>query len=257
MSEYSRESITTEARLHRCGDGDGTKTYRDAISTAAGAYHFQGSCDPSEVNEDAPGFSKDCRMEFNNQETGGARQPTNTSRWLQEKSGDLAVLIKPIFEAQPDIIAVGIYFTNSGAGSAMWYPAHTLPRGTYVSEGCDWMRGISPFTGNAYATDEEIARCHPAGQVVSSRDYNALEQPWFRDCVERSNDFYWYGPYDLFGTDIKLVKVRSPSFCVYIILPVVLRKETLTHLFSTKFQACRSIFDRRYESARDLKVRTQ
>lgn len=41
-------------------------------------------------------------------------------------------------------------------------------------------REINPYTGKPFGTDEDIARCHPAGTLVSAREYNAMERKWCR-----------------------------------------------------------------------------
>jgi hypothetical protein len=209
------------------------------ISTANGVYLFQGSCDPNEHDPVARGYLANCTDEHNNMETGGILQPTNTSKWLQQKAGDLSVLIKPLYEAQPDVMLAGIYFVNSGAGSTLWYPGHKIKAGAYTSEGCDWMRQTNPYTNAPFATDEEIARCHPEGEVVPIREYNPLERPWFRDCIENDGDFRWHGPFRAFDSGVPLVSVSS-SLRRFVVCPpvmVILTKSSFLLGLSQRFRS--------------------
>jgi hypothetical protein len=183
------------------------------VTTASGVYHFQGSCDPHEKDPNGPGFYPNCTLLHNTMETGGVVQPTSTSQWLQQKSGDIATLIKPIYEAQPSLLLVGVYFFNSGAGSTLWYPGHTVAMGGYISDGCEWMNTtINPHSNQLYATSEEVARCHAKGQVVPAREYNPLDRAWFRDCLEKPDEFRWFGPFEALESGTNLVSVCKGVF---------------------------------------------
>ena len=108
-----------------------------------GSYFQQGACDPNAKSASASYFP-DCTMGLNNNvTTGGIVQPTTTNAKLYEKSADLAVLFKPLFEAMPDAITVAMHFANSGAGSVVSYPGMTRADevlGKHTSLGCGWMR---------------------------------------------------------------------------------------------------------------------
>jgi hypothetical protein len=182
------------------------------ISTASGVYHFQGSCDPNADDPAALGYQANCTDLNNDIDAGGILQPTSTNKWLHQKAGDLAVLMKPLFEAQPDVMLAGVYFVNSGAGSTLWYPGHKIATGAYTSNGCDWMSQTNPYTNEPFATDEEIARCHPKGEPVPVREYNPLERVWFKECVENHGEFSWHGPYNAFSGGFRMVSVCRSVF---------------------------------------------
>lgn len=66
-----------------------------------------------------------------------------TNRGLYEKSADLAVLLKPLYEATPEAAFFAMYFHNRGSGSIVSFPGLTHSNNNlerYVSVGCDWMR---------------------------------------------------------------------------------------------------------------------
>lgn len=113
------------------------------------SYFMQGVCDPNEIDASAPTYFANCSSANNDYLTGGVIAPSPTSKGLYEKAADLGVLLKPIYEASPDITSIGIYFFNSGAGSMVQYPGSmvTVTSRSYVSEGCDWMR-YAPCAGS-------------------------------------------------------------------------------------------------------------
>ena len=115
-------------------------------------------------------------------------------------SGDLVVLAKPIFEAHLEMFFLVFFFVNGGAGATFSFPGHTSPNGEIESEGCDWMKKINLYTNNPYGKDEEIARCHPKGQNVSTREYNPLVRGWF-------------GPYNAYGfTSARMISDCKAAF---------------------------------------------
>lgn len=186
---------------------DASVTGGGGISTSSGVYHFQGSCDPNEDDPTARGYAPNCTLAHNNLRTGGAVQPTNLSFFLQQKSGDIATLIRPIYEAQEDVMIAAIHFINSGAGATLWYPGHRVASGSYTSRGCEWMRQTNPYAGKPYGTEQDIDRCHPEGTIVSTREYNALERAWFHDCIENHEEFRWHGPFPAFDSGVELLTI--------------------------------------------------
>lgn len=179
-----------------------------SLSSASGMYHFQGCCNPGAKHVWERSYYPNCTDDNNNIETGGSIQPTNTSQWLQRKSGDLAVFLKAIYEAQPNALMTSIFFANSGAGSVVSYPGYTIEAGSYISRGCDWLSEVNPRTNKSFATTEEIARCHPKGKRVNNREYNPLEREWYIDCILHS-EFSWDGPYKAFDSGIELISVSA------------------------------------------------
>lgn len=180
-----------------------------SMSTSTGGYFMQGACDPSEKSVSAQTFYPNCTAANNNFETGGIIHPTPTNNGLYEKSGDLSVFLKALWESQKDALMIGIYFHNSGAGSQVLFPGFHWP-GTndtslYTSAGCDWMKTINPYTGRPLATPEEIARCHPMGALVPQREYNAMERPWCKDFALQPDSVGWYGPYRSLDTSSGVV----------------------------------------------------
>jgi hypothetical protein len=167
------------------------------ISSESASYFIQGACDPSVNSSSVLTYYPNCTDANNNMETGGVIAPTNTSKWIHEKAADLVVFLKPLFEANPSVILNGVYFHNSGAGATIEYPGNVREgnREPYISGGCDWMGDINPHSGQPFATEEEIARCHPAGTLVHQREYNPVERPWFKEFVLNSGEVRLFGPF--------------------------------------------------------------
>lgn len=184
------------------------------ISTSSANYRIQGACDPAETDPAAPTYYQNCTAANNDFSTGGVLQPTETNQYLAEKASDLAIFLKPLYETHTDVKHMGVYFANSGAGSSLVYPGYRIDgSSSYVSDGCDWMREINPNTGMAYGSEEEIARCHPAGARVYGREYNPLERKWCRDQALNPGKAEIVGPYlDAFLNDLWLLTIGKPVF---------------------------------------------
>jgi len=167
----------------------------DDLTASIPFYYMQGSCDPSQTNESHPSYYKNCTDANNDIATGGVLNPTPTNKGLYEKAADIGVLLKPIFEAEKEITAVNLFFSNSGASSILQYPAGNagVMLSPYESAGCDWMRDINPRNGKPYGTEEEIRRCRPAGEGVQPREYNPNEREWF-PAMATNPGISWQGP---------------------------------------------------------------
>jgi hypothetical protein len=134
------------------------------ISTASASYFMAGMCNPNVKNSTVR--NNNCTIAHNNVSTGGVLRPTKTNRGLYEKSADIGVLLKPIYESTREILQIAVYFHNSGASTAVKYPGttgsyvhvdrdHYVPvdrdhststatsnntdKYSYTSVGCDWM----------------------------------------------------------------------------------------------------------------------
>ena len=152
------------------------------ISTASSMYHMQGVCDPSQKNPGSNNYHPNCTEANNNVMTGGVVAPTPTNEQIARKAGDLDPILKSLFEYNNDVLDIGLYFRNSGAGSTVMFPHYPLSTGTYISIGCEWMRMNNSYDETKpIAPEEEIKRCHPNGTTVSMREYNPLERAWCRD----------------------------------------------------------------------------
>jgi len=194
-----------------------------AVSTATAGYLMQGACDPSVVDSDDPvnrgRYYPNCTDANNDIGTGGVVQPTPTNMGLYERSGELTVFLKALWESQRDALSLGVYFVNSGAGSQVVFPGYVWPSGDpavqfppYMSHGCDWMRKINPYTGVPFGTDEYIARCHPAGTMVPQREFNAMERPWCAKFASEPEIVGYYGPYRALDHGIALMTVGKAVF---------------------------------------------
>lgn len=185
------------------------------VATASALYFMQGVCDPSEKNASVSTYYPNCTEANNDFRTGGVVQPTPTSRGLYEKSGDITVFLKSLYESQYDALAIGVYFHNSGAGSVVKFPSFHWNMDNappYVSIGCDWMRSTNPRTGAPFATENDIARCHPNGTLVLSREYNPMERPWCRDFALNPDAIVWYGPFLSLDSGIAQMMVGRSVF---------------------------------------------
>jgi hypothetical protein len=109
------------------------REFAGLLSTRSGSYHMPGSCNPSldRLN---------CSPQHSNVATGGML-PTESHDGLYRATGDLTVFMKPLYEADPELLKIQILFVNEGAGSTLQYPAGTIPplMDTYTSQGCEWM----------------------------------------------------------------------------------------------------------------------
>lgn len=150
-------------------------------STASASWFIQGVCDPSITDENHWAYYPNCTKANNDLAAGGVVQPTRTARYLHDVSGDLGILLKPLFEAQIESNRLLLMFFNDGAGATLQFPGFTATSsGTYVSEGCDWLlTTFNPYTGKPLGTPEQVARCQPAGEAVPFRNYNPLERAWY------------------------------------------------------------------------------
>jgi hypothetical protein len=184
------------------------------VSSESASYFIQGACDPSANNSNSLRHYPNCSEANNNMETGGVIAPTVTSKWIHEKAADLVVFLKPLFESNPSILLNSVSFHNSGAGATIDYPGYVrIGNGKpYVSEGCDWMREINPRSLQPFATEEEIARCHPAGSLVHQREYNPVERPWFKDFVLNSGEVRLFGPYRAYGEGLSIITFGRAIF---------------------------------------------
>jgi len=186
-----------------------------SLSTATAVYFMQGACDPSERNSSARTYYAGCTEANNDFETGGVVQPTPTNRGLHQKSGDLSIFLKALWESQHDALTAGIYFHNSGAGSHVVFPGYHWPgqeQPPYTSLGCDWMRTMNPYTKAPFAKEEDIARCHPRGTSVPQREYNPMERKWCQSFALNPNAVVWYGPYRSFDHGTVIVTVGKSIF---------------------------------------------
>mmetsp|Transcript_5640 Transcript_5640/g.11678 ORF Transcript_5640/g.11678 Transcript_5640/m.11678 type:complete len:1810 (-) Transcript_5640:117-5546(-) len=185
------------------------------ISTySTGTFFMQGQCDPDMTRPEWITYYRNCAPENNNITTGGAVSPTTTAHGLYKKSGELALLLRPLFEANDYAILMGMYYVNSGSGAVVHYPGAMSNglSGGYISNGCDWMKKENPFTGKPYGTDEFMARCHPKGEVVNGRDYNVNEREWFQYIVEHRGAIVWYGPFTAAGSPIALMTIGKAVY---------------------------------------------
>jgi len=169
-------------------------------SYAAGAasesfYFFQGTCDPSDTNTSSPRYYKNCTDANNDPATGGVLRPTPTNKGLYEKSADIGALLKPIFEAEKEVAAAGVFFVNSGASSIVQYPSGVVGDlvSSYNSSGCEWLRELNFRSGRPYGSEDEIARCRPAGETMLPREYSPLERRWYQ-IMAASSGISWLGP---------------------------------------------------------------
>ena len=189
-----------------------------SFSTLSSASFFmRGSCDPVAKPGD-PAYIEGCTPANNDVVQGGVFAPSPTNFGIYQKSGDIGVLMRPLYESQHDIILLGMYYVNSGAGATTEYPGHTLNGASttsayaYKSMGCEWMRNINPYTKRPYGTDLEIQRCHPEGTNVTTRDYNANERDWFQEFVAAEGKVVWYGPFIAAGADIGMISVGKAVY---------------------------------------------
>ena len=155
-----------------------------AASTRNAKFEFQGACDPNVTDEMHPSYWPNCTSANNDLTTGGVIQPVPITEKIHDASKDLIPLIKAIYESTPQIRDLGLFFHSMGAGASFNFPAYPHDtQVTYNSIGCEWMAAANPLEPSLgpIGTPEEISRCHPEGEAVSSRAYNPMERGWCRD----------------------------------------------------------------------------
>jgi hypothetical protein len=168
----------------------------DRTSTASASFSFPGNCDPTETDPKGWAYFENCTDANNDATLGGVIHPVGTTRWLAEKAADIGIFLKPLWEAEPDAISITVDFHNSGAGATLKFPSsHLHSTSSYVSEGCDWMNQTNPYTGEPFATAEEMQRCHPPGTVVQMRDHNPMERAFCRDQALNPGETRFFGPF--------------------------------------------------------------
>ncbi|KAL7569171.1 hypothetical protein ACA910_016997 [Epithemia clementina (nom. ined.)] len=187
---------------------------RNFVSYSSGSFFMQGQCNPEITEPIHVTYYPNCTEANNDVKTGGSVRPTSTAEGLYNKSAELAILLRPLHEVNGDVFFVGVYFFNSGAGASVTYPGvyYSGVNVSYISAGCDWLRDVNTKTGAKLATEEEIARCRPKGEMVRGREYNPVEREWFREAVVNRDSIYWYGPHKLIGVDIALMTVCKAVF---------------------------------------------
>jgi hypothetical protein len=160
------------------GEDERVQSYAGLLSTRSASYHMPGSCEPSpDDDDDDGGPAITCTPQQNNVTTGGIL-PTDTHFGLYRATGDLSVFMKPLYEADPELLKIQILFVNDGAGSTLQFPAGIIPpqTDTYTSRGCGWMASMTnPHTGMPFGSNAQRLRCHKEGTAVPSRDYNSME----------------------------------------------------------------------------------
>ena len=182
-------------------------------TTSTGSFFMRGSCTPG-ADETDFGYVEGCSLEHNNVATGGVFAPSPTTHGLYRKSGDLTAFWRPLYESHPDLLLMGMYFFNSGAGAIAYYPGHVFMQSwlPYISAGCEWMRDINPYTSEPYGTEDDIQRCHPRGTKVIARDYNPNEREWYQQMVAARGKIMWYGPFNSFGAPISMMSVGKAIY---------------------------------------------
>lgn len=196
--EHLQELFNLMLKQHDPNQNHGRdEHFQPRLSTVHAAYSFQGNCDPSVHEPSDPRYYKGCTKEHNNGTSGGIR-PTPTSAGLEQKAADIGTLLKPVWESRPDLLQVSVHFVNDGAGSMLHFPSfvHSNEAQPYQSIGCDWLvENLNPYTNKPFLTKEQVEQnCHPKGEWVRPRDFNPLEQEWFRDQVLHPDDTRFFGP---------------------------------------------------------------
>jgi hypothetical protein len=183
------------------------------FNTSTAIYRFQGNCDPDEMDPFSATYYPNCTDANNDVETGGVVRPVESTKYLAKKAAEIGILMKPIWESHPEILLMSVGFRNSGAGSELLFPAYTAV-GTehYISQGCEWMRTINPFTGKPYGTLEEISRCRSEGEVVNERDYNPLERQWCADQALHPGKVRNFGPFRSSADFLWLISLGKAVF---------------------------------------------
>ena len=183
-------------REHTQERAESLSRYSDFISTASSVFFFQGNCDPNQDDPTGPGYLKNCTMANNDSRTGGVIHPVPTTSGLAKKANDISIYLKPLFEAEPDVMQHNVYFFNSGAGAVLTFPGARMDtRGDYISDGCEWMGEINPFTGLAFGGNDAIARCTPVGNIVSPPFYNPMERSFCQDQALHPGEVRIHGPF--------------------------------------------------------------
>jgi HAMP domain-containing protein len=146
------------------------------------AFMVQGVCDPKETDPTVPSYWPGCTDANNNITTGGVIAPTSIAESIYRKGSDLVPLMRSIFEGRDEIMDLGLYFANDGAGAYINYPQYGLDIYSYSSTGCDWLLSTHPYDPTrTIGSQEMISNCHPEGELVPIREYNPLERSWCRD----------------------------------------------------------------------------
>jgi hypothetical protein len=170
------------------------------VSLHNASWFVQGLCNPnatSTTGKDSAVYYPNCTDANNNMTTGGVVQPTSTAHGLYQKSGDISVFFRPLYESHADVLSIAVYFQNQGAGASLHYPGvlQSALAEPYISAGCDWMRQRNVHTEMPLGTEAEIAKCHIKGTRVASRNYNPLEREFYQQLALGQGKVVWYGPY--------------------------------------------------------------
>ena len=180
----------------------------DRISTRRGSFAFPRNCNPNQTNIEAWDYYPNCVESSTARETDDDRTPpridsdtvSEITLPLRRKSTDLSILLRALWESDPGIVSVGIYYMNDGYSATLRYPGEDMSQDeddSYVSIGCDWMlTTINPYTQQPLATTSQVAKCHERlTEVKDLKFYNPFERPFCRDQAQHPGQTRIFGPY--------------------------------------------------------------
>jgi hypothetical protein len=192
IPEYPSQALENE--LTQGGRNDWIKGRSSAMTCSI---KFQGACNPNETNKTAPTYLEGCVDDNNDIDIGGKISPTNTFHLIHDKASDYCeAFFRPLWEYHEDVLSINTLFFNDGAGAMIDFPAVEADgNDKYISDGCDWMWQRNPLdvTKNI-GREEEIARCHAQGQLVSMREFNPNEKKSFSLQALDPDSYLVFGP---------------------------------------------------------------
>ena len=221
FKEYLREQLQERVDLFQ------QLNLVERISTASGSFTFPRSCNIYQTNTSKWDYYPGCSDSDNDDRPDSSSGSGSSSSFsssssnpmaykppridnktvasitipLRRKSTDLAVILKAMWESDPGIKSIGIYFFNDGYSATVKYPGEDITStsndDSYVSIGCNWMlETINPYTQQKLATQEQVSRCHKSPkEVTNMKYYNPMERPFCRDQAQHPGETRIFGPY--------------------------------------------------------------
>ena len=198
--------VTASTALEHVGNRLSWYAEASDVSTAGTIFYMQGQCKVGATADEELVYYEGCTPANNDLSTGGSVRPTANAGLLAERSSDLDVIMKPLYESHTDVKLIGIFFANDGAGAARIYPA-LLPIdfSPYESSGCDWLAELKDTAEWATVAAEMASNCHAEGETVVGREYNVLERGWCRDQGLSMGRTFFAGPYRDTWSDLQWI----------------------------------------------------
>ena len=166
--DYVCTDYASCAALNIPGLQNGPPRGRELVSVHSlerSVFHWPGTCDPA-AGADPATLGYTYYLD-------GCTNANNVidfeTELLRDKTSHLDYFLKPLKEAVPELLGLGVYLNNNGKGALRYYPGlFPIP----------FSEGYYPCTYNL-----ETDQCEPGTVQTLGRNYNPLERPFFQKAM--------------------------------------------------------------------------